>query len=256
MKQLEYLKLLNLLKRTLDEYLNWGETEIVKKSIDNIILTEGSVKAFFQKKQSKSILNPKEKIGVLKREIDFCKKCSLGNNRLNTVIDTGFLTTGLMFVGEYPDFDKNHKDESFVDKTEQAEQLLTKIIEAMGYTRKNVYITNIIKCRTMIDPVNTKRKPNYKPSTSFEIGTCKYYLDKQIEIIKPKIIILLGEVVFSDFLYNEESIGKVRGVVKEYKGIKLMPTYHPVVLLKNSRLKKIVWDDMKRVMHYLNTGKI
>jgi DNA polymerase len=256
MKQLEYLKLLNLLKRTLEEFLNWGETEIVKKSkkfIDKTISTEGSVKAFFQKKQSESILSPKEEVETLKRTIDFCKECSLENNRLNAVIGTGFQTADLMFVGEYLGFDKNHKDEPFADK---AGQLLTKIIEAMGYTRKNVYITNIIKCHTMINPADIEKRSNDRPSTPFEMRTCKYYLDKQIKIIKPKIIIALGAFSVKCLLYSEESISKIRGVVKEYKGIKLMPTYHPIVLLKNPSLKKNVWDDMKRVMHYLNTGKI
>jgi DNA polymerase len=253
MKQSEYLKILNLSKRTLEEYLNWGEIEIPKMPIDKRSSKEESVKTFSQKKQSESVLSPKEMLETLKRTIDSCKECSLGNSRLNTVIGVGSPTADLMFVGEGPGFDEDHKGEPFVGK---AGQLLTKIIEAMGYTRENVYITNIVKCHPMIDPTNPEKRSNDRPPAPLEMETCKHYLDKQIEIIKPKIIIALGASSAKCLLYSEESISKIRGVVKEYKGIKLMPTYHPAALLRNPSLKKFVWDDMKRVMHYLDTGEI
>lgn len=253
MKQSEYLKILSLSKRTLEEYLNWGETEIAKMPIDKIISTEESAKILSQKKQSESVLSPKEKIETLKRIIDSCKECSLGNSRLNAVIGVGSPTADLMFVGEGPGFDEDHKGEPFVGK---AGQLLTKIIEAMGYTRENVYITNIVKCHPMIDPTNPEKRSNDRPPTPLEMETCKHYLDEQIEIIKPKIIVALGASSAKSLLYSEESISKIRGIVKEYKGIKLMPTYHPAALLRNPSLKKFVWNDMKIVMHYLDTGKI
>jgi DNA polymerase len=85
---------------------------------------------------------------------------------------------------------------------------------------------------------------------------CRHYLDKQIEIIKPKIIVTLGASSTKNLSCSEKPISKIRGIVKEYKGIKLMPTYHPAALLRNPSLKKSVWDDMKRVMHYLNTGEL
>ncbi|MDR1245250.1 MAG: uracil-DNA glycosylase [Endomicrobium sp.] len=253
MKQPDYLKILNLSKRTLEEYLNWGETEIAKMPIDKIISTEESVKTLSPKKQSKSVLSPKEKIETLRRTIDSCKECFLGNNRLNAVIGVGSPTADLMFVGEGPGFDEDHKGEPFVGK---AGQLLTKIIEAMGYTRENIYITNIVKCHPMIDSTNPEKRSNDRPPTPLEMETCKHYLDEQIEIIKPKIIVALGASSAKCLLYSEESISKIRGIVKEYKGIKLMPTYHPAALLRNPSLKKFVWDDMKIVMHYLDTGKI
>ncbi|MDR0398970.1 MAG: uracil-DNA glycosylase [Endomicrobium sp.] len=253
MKQSEYLKILSLSKRTLEEYLNWGETEIAKMPIDKIISTEESAKILSPKKQSESVLSPKEKIETLKRIIDSCKECSLGNSRLNAVIGVGSPTADLMFVGEGPGFDEDHKGEPFVGK---AGQLLTKIIEAMGYTRENVYITNIVKCHPMIDPTNPEKRSNDRPPTPLEMETCKHYLDEQIEIIKPKIIVALGASSAKSLLYSEESISKIRGIVKEYKGIKLMPTYHPAALLRNPSLKKFVWNDMKIVMHYLDTGKI
>ncbi|MDR1104232.1 MAG: uracil-DNA glycosylase [Endomicrobium sp.] len=253
MKQSEYLKILSLSKRTLEEYLNWGEIEIPKMPIDKRSSKEESVKTFSKKKQPESVLSPKEMLETLKRTIDSCKECSLGNSRLNAVIGVGSPTADLMFVGEGPGFDEDHKGEPFVGK---AGQLLTKIIEAMGYTRENVYITNIVKCHPMIDPINPEKRSNDRPPTPLEMETCKHYLDEQIKIIKPKIIITLGASSAKCLLYSEESISKIRGVVKEYKGIKLMATYHPAALLRNPSLKKFVWDDMKRVMHYLDTGEI
>ncbi|MDR1663146.1 MAG: uracil-DNA glycosylase [Endomicrobium sp.] len=253
MKQLEYLKILSLSKRTLEEYLNWGETEIVKMPTDEIISTEESVKMPSSKKQSGSVLSSKEKIKILKKTIDSCKKCSLGSNRLNAVIGVGSPIADLMFVGEGPGFDEDHKGEPFVGK---AGQLLTRIIEVMGYIRENVYITNVVKCHPMIDTTNPEKRSNDRPPSLLEMETCKYYLDKQIEIIKPKIIVTLGASSAKSLLHSEEPISKIRGIIKEYKGIKLMPTYHPAALLRNPNLKKFVWDDMKIVMHYLDTEKI
>ncbi|MDR3306277.1 MAG: uracil-DNA glycosylase [Endomicrobium sp.] len=234
MKQSEYLKILNLSKITLEEYLNWGEAEIPKMP-------------------SEKVLSPKEKLEALKRTIDFCKECALGNSRLNAVIGVGSPTADLMFVGEGPGFDEDRKGEPFIGK---AGQLLTKIIEAMGYTRETVYIANIVKCHPMIDPANSEKRSNDRPPTPLEMETCRHYLDKQIEIIKPKIIVTLGASSTKGLLYSQEPISKIRGVVKEYKGIKLIPTYHPAALLRSPSLKKFVWDDMKRVTHYLDTGEI
>jgi DNA polymerase len=249
MKQSEYLEILNLSKRMLEEYLNWEEVEVSKMPIETRSLVKESMKI----KQSEKILNPREKLEILKKTIGSCKECALGKNRLNAVIGVGSPTADLMFVGEGPGFDEDHKGEPFVGK---AGQLLTRIIEAMGFTRESVYIANIVKCHPMIDPTDPEKRSNDRPPTPLEMETCRHYLDKQIEIIKPKIIITLGSSSTKGLLYNEEPISKIRGVVKEYKDIKLMPTYHPAALLRNPSLKKSVWDDMKKVMHYLDTGQI
>jgi DNA polymerase len=243
------LKILNLSKRVLEEYLNWGETEVLKMPIEN----KTPVKEHIKMKQDEKVLSPKENLETLKMIINSCRKCALGNSRLNAVIGVGSATAELMFVGEGPGFDEDHKGEPFVGK---AGQLLTKIIEAMGFTRGTVYIANIVKCHPMIDSSDPQKRSNDRPPTLLEMETCKHYLDKQIEIIKPKIIITLGSSSTKGLLYDQEPISKIRGVVKEYKGIKIMPTYHPAALLRNPSLKKFVWDDMKKVMHYLDTGQI
>ncbi|MDR2436516.1 MAG: uracil-DNA glycosylase [Endomicrobium sp.] len=249
MKQSEYLEILNLSKRTLEEYLNWREIEVFKMPIENRTLAKESMRI----KESEKILGPKENLETLKKAIDSCKECALSSSRLNAVIGVGSPAADLMFVGEAPGFDEDHKGEPFVGK---AGQLLTKIIEAMGYTREIVYIANIVKCHPMVDPTDPEKRSNDRAPTPLEMETCKYYLDKQIEIIKPKIIVTLGSSSTKGLLYNEEPISKIRGVLKEYKGIKLMPTYHPAALLRNPSLKKLVWDDIKKVMHYLDTGQI
>jgi DNA polymerase len=242
-------------KRTLEEYLNWGESEVPNVASDKEPMTkkQSVIKKDIQGKFSKNTLGSKEKLEVLKKKIDFCVDCPLGKSRLNAVIGVGSPNADLMFVGEGPGFDEDHKGEPFVGK---AGQLLTKIIEAMGFTRETVYIANIVKCHPMIDPANPEKRSNDRPPTSIEMETCRHYLDKQIEIIKPKIIVALGASSTKGLSYTEETISKIRGIIKEYNGIKLMPTYHPAALLRNPNLKKSVWNDMKRVMRYLSTGEI
>jgi DNA polymerase len=242
-------------KRSLEEYLNWGENEIPKISSEkeSIVDTKIVMKKDIQEKFFKNVLSAKEELEALKKEIDTCVDCPLGKSRLNAVIGAGSPNADLIFVGEGPGFDEDHKGEPFVGK---AGQLLTKIIEAMGYTRETVYITNIVKCHPMIDSTDFEKRSNDRPPTPIEMETCRHYLDKQIEIIKPKVIVTLGASSTKGLLYTEEPISKIRGAVKEYKSIKVMPTYHPAALLRNPSLKKYVWDNMKRVMHYLSTGKI
>ncbi|MDR0956364.1 MAG: uracil-DNA glycosylase [Endomicrobium sp.] len=253
MKLYEYIEILKLTKTTLKEYENWGEIEIYKlvnkndNSVTDILQTSKQQFPFSE------ILNSKKKLDKLKEEVLSCKKCSLGETRLNAVFGTGALDAGLMFVGEGPGYDEDHKGEPFIGR---AGQLLTKIIEAMGRTRKNVYIANIVKCHPMIDSADPQKRANDRPPTFEEMKICRFYLDMQLEIIKPKIIVALGASSTKGLLNNKEPISKIRGTVREYNGIKLMPTYHPAALLRNPNLKKLVWEDMKKVMYFLDTGKI
>lgn len=252
MKQSEYLKILKLAKRTLEEYQNWGEDEVYKVPLAPV-RQEAVPKADVQTKFTMKKSGPLEKIEALKKKADKCKKCSLGESRLKCVFGTGAADADLMFVGEGPGYDEDHKGEPFVGR---AGQLLTKIIEAMGQTRESVYIANIVKCHPMKDPSDPEKRANDRPPTPEEMDACRPYLDMQLEIIKPKIIVTLGASSTKGLLKTEESISTIRGSVREYKGIKLMPTYHPAALLRNPSLKKFVWDDMKRVMNFLKTGEI
>jgi DNA polymerase len=253
MKQSEYLKILNLAKISLEEYSNWGEDEIYKPLIADVLAEKNVLQTKEQKRFSTKILDLKEELDELGEKVNSCKKCPLGASRLNAVFGIGSPNADLMFVGEGPGHDEDHKGEPFIGR---AGQLLTKIIEAMGQTRETVYIANIVKCHPMIDPSNPEKRANDRPPSPEEMGVCRNYLDMQLKIIKPKIIVTLGAFSTKGLLSNEESISKMRGLVKEYKGIKLMPTYHPAALLRNPSLKKFVWEDMKKVMHFLNTGEL
>ncbi|MDR1695369.1 MAG: uracil-DNA glycosylase [Endomicrobium sp.] len=249
MKQSEYLNVLKLTKRTLEEYSNWGEDELRKFQVSE---TQKSASAAKQPEpQAKQALPSDKLLRSLKDETSKCGKCPLGASRLTCVFGEGSPNADLMFVGEGPGYEEDHKGLPFIGR---AGQLLTKIIEAMGFTRETVYIANIVKCHPMKDPSDPEKRSNDRPPSFEEMETCRTYLDRQIEIIKPKIIVTLGASSTKGLLKTEESISLIRGTFKEYNGIKLLPTYHPAALLRNPNLKKDVWADMKKVMTYLKTG--
>jgi len=175
----------------------------------------------------------------LKHEILNCKRCNLYKTRHNIVLGAGSPKAELMFIGEAPGEDEDLQGLPFVGR---AGQLLTKIIEAMGLKRSDIYIANILKCRP----------PNNRPPEPSEIKECEDILKKQIDIIKPKVICTLGKFASQTLLRTEITISNLRGNFKEYNGIKLMPTFHPAYLLRNPNDKKLVWDDMKKIMKELN----
>jgi len=175
----------------------------------------------------------------LKNEISSCKKCSLHKTRHNIVLGSGDPNARLMFIGEAPGEDEDLQGLPFVGR---AGQLLTKIIEAMGLKRSDVYIANILKCRP----------PNNRPPLPIEIIECENILKRQINMIKPKIICTLGKFASQTLLRTESTISNLRGNFKEYNGIKLMPTFHPAYLLRNPAGKKLVWLDMKKIMKELH----
>jgi DNA polymerase len=167
-----------------------------------------------------------------------CRTCPLCKGRTNVVFGAGNADAKLLFVGEGPGYDEDMQGLPFVGR---AGQLLTKIIEAMGLKRKDVYITNVVKCRP---PQNRTPFPT-------EILACAEYLAGQIDIIKPKIICALGKVPAQALLKTELPITKLRGNFYLYKDIKVMPTFHPAYLLRNPGDKKLVWQDMKKIMAQL-----
>ncbi len=174
----------------------------------------------------------------LKCEALNCKRCSLCKTRHNIVFGSGNPKAKLMFIGEAPGEDEDLRGLPFVGR---AGQLLTKIIEAMGLKRSDVYIANILKCRP----------PNNRVPLPAEIKECEDILKKQIDIIKPKIICTLGKFASQTLLRTETTISALRGNFREYNGIKLMPTFHPAYLLRNPADKKLVWQDMKKIMKEL-----
>jgi DNA polymerase len=176
-----------------------------------------------------------------------CVKCPhLASSRKNVVFGVGSLEAELMFIGEAPGADEDDQGEPFVGK---AGQLLTRIIQAMGLTRDTVYIGNILKCRP-----DTPGQPsgNRKP-TPEEMKTCIPYLHEQIDLIRPKVIVALGGTAVEGLLGKTLGITKLRGQWRTYRGIPLMPTYHPAYLLRNQAPseKRRVWEDMLQVMERL-----
>ena len=176
-----------------------------------------------------------------------CVKCpNLANARAHVVFGVGSIDAELMFVGEAPGADEDQQGEPFVGA---AGQLLTRIIQTMGLSRETVYIANILKCRP-----DTPGQPtgNRKP-TPAEMQTCIPYLHSQIDLIRPKALVALGATAIEGLLGQVGGVNRVRGKWHTYRGIPLMPTFHPAYLLRNQALteKRKVWEDMLQVMHHL-----
>ena len=176
-----------------------------------------------------------------------CVKCPhLASSRKNVVFGVGSIDAQLMFVGEAPGADEDEQGEPFVGK---AGQLLTKIIQATGLSRADVYIANILKCR----PDTPGQSAGNRKPTSDEMATCIPYLHEQIDLIRPKVIVALGATAVEGLLGKTLGITKLRGTWKTYRGTPLMPTYHPAYLLRNQAMseKRKVWEDMLAVMEKL-----
>jgi DNA polymerase len=176
-----------------------------------------------------------------------CMKCPhLASSRKTVVFGVGSIGAQLMFVGEAPGADEDEQGEPFVGR---AGQLLTKIIQATGLQRGDVYIANILKCRP---DTPGQSAGNRKPTTD-EMATCIPYLHEQIDLIRPKVIVALGATAVEGLLGKTIGITKLRGGWKTYRGTPLMPTYHPAYLLRNQAMseKRKVWEDMLAVMERL-----
>ncbi|HEV2691259.1 MAG TPA: uracil-DNA glycosylase, partial [Verrucomicrobiae bacterium] len=175
-----------------------------------------------------------------------CVKCpNLAAARKNVVFGVGNIDAQLMFVGEAPGADEDAQGEPFVGA---AGQLLTKIIQATGLSRADVYIANILKCR----PDTPGQASGNRKPTDTEMETCIPYLHEQIDLIQPKVLVALGGTALEGLLHKT-GIMKLRGQWQEYRGIPLMPTYHPAYLLRNQAMaeKRRVWEDMLQVMEKL-----
>ncbi|MBI3292559.1 MAG: uracil-DNA glycosylase [Elusimicrobia bacterium] len=195
-----------------------------------------------------------QRLAALFERFHDCVQCPLGFTRNRLVFGVGNPQTALMFIGEGPGFDEDHQGEPFVGK---AGQLLTKIIESIGFRRQDVYITNIVKCHPMIDPAQPERRGNDRPPTFEEITACRPILQEQITIIHPKVICTLGTWAAKALLNTSEGVSRLRGRWHPYPldpTIQVMPTYHPAALLRNPVLKKDVWTDMKLIRAVLGSA--
>ncbi|MGQ0703927.1 MAG: uracil-DNA glycosylase [Gemmatimonadales bacterium] len=164
--------------------------------------------------------------------ISTCRKCFLCEGRTNTVPGEGHPRAGIMFVGEGPGQVEDQTGRPFVGR---AGELLDQIIKAVGLERDEVFIANAVKCRP---PGNRKPLPD-------EIAACMPYLERQIELIKPKVLVALGSTAAEALLLARRSLAELRGRVHSYRGIPLVVTYHPAALLRNPNWKKPAWDDIR-----------
>jgi uracil-DNA glycosylase len=169
----------------------------------------------------------------LNNAINTCMKCGLGKTRIKFVFGVGNPKAEIVVVGEAPGADEDEQGEPFVGR---AGQLLNKILEAIQLKREEVFICNILKCRP----------PNNRDPQAEEIDCCEPYLWKQLEIIKPKIILCAGRIAGQSLLKTNASLTMLRGKVHDYRGIPLMVTYHPAALLRNPNWKRPCWEDMQQ----------
>jgi uracil-DNA glycosylase family 4 len=181
-----------------------------------------------------------QELVAIREDIGDCTRCKLcGLGRRQIVYGVGNSSADLMFVGEAPGRDEDIQGIPFVGR---AGQKLTQIIEAIGLKRDDVYIANVIKCRP---PENRNPEPD-------EVEACEQFLFRQIDVIRPKVIVALGTFAARSLLKSDAPISRLRGRVYDYRGAKLVPTFHPAYLLRNPSCRREVWEDMKKVRSFLN----
>jgi DNA polymerase len=183
-----------------------------------------------------------ESLADIQADIGECIRCPLSQSRSRIVHSEGNDRARLMFVGEAPGADEDASGRPFVGR---AGQLLNKIIEAIGLKRDDVFIGNVNRCRP----------PQNRTPTLEEAKTCKGFLLREIAVVRPEVIVVLGNTAMKNLLDTKEGITKLRGKFQDYRGIKVMPTFHPAYLLRDPSKKRETWEDMKTVRDYLNQKK-
>jgi len=184
----------------------------------------------------------RETLVKIRADLGDCRRCRLAAGRRHIVFGSGNPQARLVFVGEGPGQEEDRQGEPFVGA---AGQLLTKIIQAMKLSRADVYICNIIKCRP---PGNRNPAPD-------EIAACSPFLERQIAAIKPRLICALGTFAAQTLLATNAPISKLRGAFYPYRGVRVLPTYHPAFLLRNPERKRDVWEDVQKLMQEMDGGR-
>lgn len=179
-----------------------------------------------------------ETLEDIRRDIGECTRCPLYTGRTQVVHSDGNPKARLMFIGEAPGADEDASGKPFIGR---AGQLLNKIVEAIGMKREDVFIGNVNRCRP----------PQNRTPTPAEAKTCKPFLLREIAIVQPQVLVVLGNTAMKNLLDTKEGITKLRGEFQDYRGIKVMPTFHPAYLLRDPSKKRETWDDMKKVREYL-----
>ncbi|HJU55670.1 MAG TPA: uracil-DNA glycosylase family protein [Pyrinomonadaceae bacterium] len=193
-------------------------------------------------KDEASLPQANETLEDIWNDIGECTRCPLAAGRTHIVNSEGNRRARLMFVGEAPGADEDASARPFVGR---AGQLLNKIIEAIGLKREDVMIGNVNRCRP----------PQNRTPTLEEAKTCKPFLLREIAVVRPDVIVVLGNTAMKNLLDTKEGITRLRGKFQDYKGIKVMPTFHPAYLLRDPSKKREAWEDMKTVRDYLNSVK-
>ena len=222
-----------LLENTI-EYLKQQRDE----GVEGVKLSEGTMQKLTALSKPGKGQSKEAAMSALREEMGDCCRCGIGNDRTNLVFGVGSADAELVFIGEAPGADEDRLGEPFVGR---AGKLLTKMIEKMGFSRSEIYIANILKCRP---PDNRDPLPD-------EIANCEGFLLKQLDIIRPKVIVTLGKYASQTLLRTTTSITRLRGQLSEYHGIPLMPTFHPSYLLRNQTKRWDVWEDMQAVLKLL-----
>lgn len=187
---------------------------------------------------ARTIIIKDRSLEEIERQVEGCKLCGLSTTRANTVFGVGDKSAKILFVGEAPGAEEDKTGEPFVGR---AGKLLTDMITAMGFSRGEVYIANIIKCRP---PGNRDPLPS-------EVASCEPYLKRQIAMIEPEVICALGAVAAKTLLRVNTPISKLRGEFHQYENTPLLPTYHPAYLLRNPSAKKDAWEDLQMILKKL-----
>ena len=211
-------------------YVTWAEDA----GLQNLAQGRGQKAAPPEAKPMKLVL-----LDEVRAELGECRRCKLHKGRHTIVFGAGDPRARLMFVGEAPGEDEDLQGFPFVGK---AGGLLTKMIEAMGLKREDVYICNTVKCRP---PNNRNPEPD-------ELAACEPFLKGQLAAVKPGVIVTLGKFAAQALLRDDTPISRLRGQWRNYEGIPLMPTFHPAYLLRSPGEKGKVWDDLKQVMKKLD----
>ena len=197
--------------------------------------------SMFDQVAAPSAATAEERLRLIREELGDCTRCRLHGGRTTLVFGVGNPDAALMFVGEAPGRDEDLQGIPFVGR---AGQLLTRIIEAIDLRREDVYIANVIKCRP---PDNRNPQPD-------EVRTCEPFLFAQIDAIRPRVIVAMGSFAARTLLRTEDAISRLRGRVYEFRGARLIPTFHPAFLLRSPDRKRDVWEDMKKVRSILRDG--
>ena len=235
------------LRRAIEFYQGLGFERLPMKNISITGLAEAMVSenpAIYIKGRDADvdISNKDEVLKKLRDEIGVCRRCKLSNGRKNIVFGEGSADAKLMFIGEGPGRDEDIQGRPFVG---EAGQILDSLINKRGWKREEVYIANIVKCRP----------PGNRAPEEDEIAACRPFIERQIEIIRPKVIISLGNVATHSLLGIKMPISKARGKFYSYKDIPVMPTFHPAYFLRNPKDKHLTWEDAAKVFEKLKENQ-